>query len=108
MKGPETKIVNKILKYLREDWSGWWVKIHGGIYQVGGLPDIVGCYRGRFFAFEVKTPKKFERSDSGLTKRQEMILRTINNAGGHAEVVCDLERVRISMRHEELRGLWIK
>ncbi|MGE3487465.1 MAG: hypothetical protein AB7L09_22315 [Nitrospira sp.] len=32
-------------------------KIHGGPLTPAGLPDIVGVYQGRFFAFETKMPE---------------------------------------------------
>ena len=32
------------------------MKIHGGPFQSAGIPDLVGCVRGLFFALEVKLP----------------------------------------------------
>ena len=52
---PETRIVNAILKKLRSLEGIAAIKIHGSIFARKGEPDIVGCRRGRFFAFEVKT-----------------------------------------------------
>ena len=30
-------------------------KEHGGMYGTAGIPDIIACVDGRFYAFEVKT-----------------------------------------------------
>lgn len=52
----ESTIQGSILKALRTQ-GGWWLNVHGGNpYMPRGLPDIIGCFRGRFFAFEVKRP----------------------------------------------------
>lgn len=53
-KQPEGRLVKKILKALREDIGGWWFKVWGGPFQQAGIPDIVGCCEGLFFALEVK------------------------------------------------------
>ena len=34
----------------------WHFKVHGSAYQRAGIPDLIGCHRGRFFALEVKQP----------------------------------------------------
>ena len=56
MSQPEYCIVQKIKKYIRSR-GGWVVKIHGGPYQDPGTPDLIVCYRGKFLAIEVKTPR---------------------------------------------------
>ena len=46
-----------ILRALRKR-GGWWVKYHAGPrYSTGGVPDILGAYRGLFVAMEVKTDR---------------------------------------------------
>jgi hypothetical protein len=54
-KKPETKLSNQVLPRLRAE-GGWWVKIHGGPFQAIGIPDIVGCWKGRFVGIELKIP----------------------------------------------------
>lgn len=56
MSQPEYRIVQKIKKYISSR-GGWVVKIHGGPYQDPGTPDMIVCYRGKFLAIEVKTPR---------------------------------------------------
>lgn len=77
---PETKLVAKILKRLRQQ-GGWWLKVHGGATQLTGVPDILGCYRGRFVAIEVKLPVPGRIAAS---PRQRLILKRISQAGGFA------------------------
>lgn len=83
-KKPETRLVNQILKSLRQH-GGWWFKVHGSPMQVSGIPDILGCYEGRFIALEAKMP------DGKLSARQELIMQRINDAGGIALTVTNPE-----------------
>lgn len=85
----EKKIVNNTLTYLNSR-GGFWFKVHGGPFQLAGIPDIIGCYRGRFIAFEVKRPGK------NPTQLQAYMLGRITRAGGVALVirsVTDAQRV---------------
>ena len=53
----ETRRQRRIQKQLRARYPGIWLfKTHGSEYQPAGLPDLIGCWRGRFFGFEVKEP----------------------------------------------------
>lgn len=61
----------------------WLVKIHGGLMQRAGIPDLIGCLDGRFIALEVKLPDGHHR----LTRLQKVTLRQIAAAGGLAGVV---------------------
>lgn len=53
---PESRLQRKIQSALRREVGGWWTKIHGGPFQAAGIPDLIGCVEGRFFALEVKRP----------------------------------------------------
>lgn len=83
----ESIIVRRILEYLKTlpDCFAW--KEHGGMYGTAGIPDIICCMDGRFFAFEVK-------NESGkATKLQEATIKKIRDAGGTAAVVRSVEEV---------------
>ena len=71
-------------KPVNENWQGDASLLH---YGTAGLPDIVCCLEGRFFAFEVKT------LSGQLTKLQEHTLERIKAAGGRAFVVRSVEDV---------------
>jgi Holliday junction resolvase len=93
----EKAITAKILKALELE-GGYWRKIHGSPYQ-SGIPDIIGCYRGVFVAFEVKRPS----TRANVTKAQEYAINTINANGGYASVVTSPdEAVEVLIRIEAL------
>ena len=52
-----------------------------------GTPDILGCYKGKFFALEVKLPK----TRKNVTVVQSMTIEQIRIAGGIAAVVTSEE-----------------
>jgi hypothetical protein len=88
-KAPLEKTISaKIIKALRETAGpdGWFVKIPGGP-SLAGIPDILGCYRGRFVAFEVKRPG----GSYGVTERQQHHLNMIAQAGGVSAIVDSVE-----------------
>ena len=83
----EKDITAAIMRRLKATPECFAWKTHGGMYGTAGLPDIVCCLDGRFFAFEVKTPS------GQLTKLQEHTLERIRVAGGRAFVVRSVEDV---------------
>ncbi len=78
----ESQLARQILDTLRKR-GGVWFKTHGSAYQVAGLPDIIGCYRGRFVGMEIKLPGK----ENTLSKRQRFFLSRIQSNGGTSGVV---------------------
>lgn len=57
----------------------WFVKIAGGTFQRLGIPDYIGCVKGRFVAVELKHP---EDLSADLTPMQRVIKGYIEGAGG--------------------------
>lgn len=85
----ESAITAEIQRYLRK-LPGWWgFKVQGGGSQMRGVPDIVGCYRGLFVAFEVKRPVVGRLSDL-----QAHRIDQIKAVKGHAFVVYGVEDVK--------------
>lgn len=84
----EKEIVSKILRYLKTVPKCFAWKEHGGIYGTAGIPDIVACIDGKFYAFEVKTPV------GKTTKLQEATIRKILACSGTASVVRSVDEVR--------------
>lgn len=76
----EKQVVKNIVKALDKHYPGFYFKLHGGLFQRAGLPDIIGLHKGRFIAIEVKRPGK----ESTLTDKQERKIELINLAGGIA------------------------
>ena len=77
-----------ILRYLRTVPRCFAWKTHGGMYGTAGIPDIIACVRGRFFAFEVKT------ATGKATPLQKATLQKILASGGTAAVVRSVDEVR--------------
>jgi len=77
----EKKIVNATLTALKAR-GGFWYKAHGSPYQTAGLPDIIGCYHGRFISFEVKRDEHGE-----ATALQTFMMERIRTAGGVAILI---------------------
>ena len=87
----EVQLVKNILKKLRSttQQEGLWIKIHGGPFQVVGLPDIIGLYKGRFYGFEIKLPGK----EDTLTAVQQYYIDRINNCGGVSLMATSVREV---------------
>jgi hypothetical protein len=84
----EKEIVSAILRYLKTVPRCFAWKEHGGMYGTAGIPDIIACIDGRFYAFEVKT------EIGRTTKLQDAIIRKILACGGTALVVRSVDEVR--------------
>lgn len=80
-----TAAIMRVLKTVPRCFA-W--KEHGGMYGTAGIPDVICCLDGRFFAFEVKTP------EGSVTKLQECTIHRIKVAGGHAYVVRSVDDVK--------------
>lgn len=89
----ERAITDKVMAYLKGlTPDGWFFKIHGGIFQLAGIPDIIGVLRGRFVAMEIKRPKV-----GRVTVLQAIILRKIEAAGGMARVIHSVEEAQAAL-----------
>lgn len=87
-KKPETRLQQKIRKALKERYPrSWWVKFHGGMFSAAGVPDLLGCVNGKFFAFEVKCPGKLRT----VSKIQAVVLDQLQRAGACAEAITSAE-----------------
>ena len=87
----EREIVAAILRHLKTIPRCFAWKTHGGMYGTAGIPDIIACIDGRFYAFEVKQPT------GRLTRLQEVALGKIRAAGGAAYMVTSVEDVKAAV-----------
>lgn len=85
----EGDLAKKMAKVIR-DRGGFAVKTHGDPRQRRGLPDIIGCYRGRFIGIEVKLPGK----ENTVTKLQAATLGQIRAGGGIGAMGTTVQGVR--------------
>ena len=84
----ERDIVAAILRHLKARPRCFAWKTHGGMYGTAGIPDIIACIDGRFYAFEVKQP------GGRLTRLQDVTLNKIKAAGGVAVMVTSVDEVK--------------
>lgn len=82
----EQAVQHEIMAYLNE--IGFAASYFGGPYSKVGMPDILACVGGQFFAFEVKLPGKLP------SVIQTVRLEQISGAGGHATVVHNLDETK--------------
>jgi hypothetical protein len=85
---PEGRVTKLIKEYLESLDDLWFMKVHGGLMQTPGVPDIIGVYYGRFFGLEIKRP------GGKATAKQQQNIDKIKQAGGVACVVDDVEQVK--------------
>jgi hypothetical protein len=88
----EKTIVAAIEKYLKALPRCFFFKEHGGPFGTAGVPDLICCIDGRFFAFEVKT------AEGRLSKLQEKTIEKILRAGGAALVVRSAEEAKAAVQ----------
>ena len=121
----ESEIENAILDYLnilkdaffwKNPASGFFdgkkMRRHKSKYAINGVSDILGIYRGRFVALEIKTPveyKYFLNHGERLKKspyiycktkkdqrlwRQVHFIENIKSLGGHGDFVSSIDNVK--------------
>lgn len=79
----ESKYQELVLDYLKNH-GAWCFTSHGGsMYQVAGLPDVIGTYKGIFLGLELKTGK-YQATDL-----QKQKLNAIQAAGGVGMILRD-------------------
>lgn len=107
---PETELVRQIRDYLHLR-GAITTRVNSGLHVVGdgtdfrrvfrgaekGTSDIIGCYRGRYFAIEAKVGK------NKPTPEQEIFLESVRQAGGIAFAAWSLEDVDAGMNWEPYR-----
>lgn len=80
---PESKVKARVVARLKALGAYYFYPVTGG-YGSSGVPDIVGCYRGKFFGIECKAGK------NKPTALQQKNLMDIEAAGGIALVADEV------------------
>ena len=89
---PEAKVKKRVVNVLKENGAYYFFPATGG-YGRSGVPDVVGCYRGVFFAIECKA------GANKTTALQDRELEKIRKAGGVAIVINEnIEYVKAAIR----------
>ncbi len=102
--GFEGNFQSTVLKYLNS-LPGCRAENVSGNANQSGRPDINGCYRGRMFKIELKTPDNKNQA----TKKQRLELRKWKNAGCAVAVIYDMALLKDMFSHdwdayEQLQG----
>ena len=85
---PEKRVKQAVVKQLKELGAYYFYPVTGG-YGASGVPDIVGCYYGRFFAFECKA------GNNKPTALQQKNIDQINAMKGIVAVINETNQDQI-------------
>jgi len=77
---PEGRVKAKVVQQLKALDAYYFFPATGG-FGASGVPDVVGCYRGCFFAIECKA------GNNKPTLLQDRHIKRISQAGGYSWVV---------------------
>ena len=91
----EKQLIQNIKKYLQTLPECFFWKEHGGQYGTAGIPDIIVCYKGRFYGLEAKV------GNNKPTRLQEVTIEQIKKAGGVACVVRSVDDVKVLLHGKE-------
>ena len=93
----EKQLIQNIKKYLQTLPECFFWKEHGGQYGTAGIPDIIVCYKGRFYGLEAKV------GNNKPTRLQEVTIEQIKKAGGVAGVVRSVDDVKVLLHGKEAK-----
>jgi len=96
MMTPEKKVKAEVVRILKVYGAYYFYPVAGG-YGAAGIPDIVGCYNGRFFAIECKAGK------NKTTALQDMNIAKIHGQAGYAIVVNETNTQDVA---EMMKRIW--
>lgn len=83
---PEGMLTASVKQLLRSAGIFHW-KVYQTLGSSPGVADIIGCYKGRMIAIELKSP------NGKATPDQERFIQNVNDAGGIAFIAKTLDEV---------------
>ena len=89
----ETRLKEKVLAMLKKEFRDAWIYKTADRWK-SGIPDVLVCKEGRFFAAELKVGK------NKATRLQLSVLRKIQRAGGRVAVCRSVDQVRNLLNNE--------
>ncbi len=95
---PEKKVKDKVVAQLKALGAYYFYPVTGG-YGASGVPDIIVCYKGRFFGLECKA------NGNKPTALQRLNIDKINDAGGIALVIDEHNMNEVKTILENAHGL---
>ena len=88
---PEGKVKKKV-KVALDEIGAYYFSPQAGAFGRAGIPDIVGCIKGRFFAIECKA------GSNTTTALQDKEIEKIRDVGGVALVINETNLDEIERR----------
>lgn len=95
---PEAKAKAKVVAILKANQVYYFYPVTGG-YGASGVPDVVGCHNGKFFAIECKA------GNNKPTALQERNMTKIRESGGVAIVVNEENLNTVQEMLDQLEGV---
>ncbi len=93
----EATLKRKVMTFLKKTYpEAWFYKAADKF--TSGIPDILGCLRGAFFAIELKA------YPNETTLIQDYVIRKIKESGGKAFVCYNVKEVESAMIEVENSG----
>ena len=89
----ETRLKEKVLAMIKREFPDAWVYKTSDRWK-SGIPDILVCKEGRFFAVELKV------GNNKATRLQLYVLKQIKRAGGRVAVCRSVDQVRNLLNNE--------
>ena len=89
----ETRLKEKVLAMLKKEFRDAWVYKTSDRWK-SGIPDVLVCREGRFFAIELKV------GNNKATRLQLYVLKKIKRAGGCVAVCRSVDEVRNVLKTE--------
>ena len=84
---PEAKVKKVVVNQLRNLGAYYFYPVTGG-YGRSGVPDVVGCYQGKFFGIECKagknTPTPLQQINLNDIEKQKGIALIVNEKNMHS------------------------
>jgi hypothetical protein len=95
---PEGRVKALVKKFLKAEGAWFFMPVPNG-FGVAGIPDFVGCYKGKFFGIETKAPGRRKQPRRGCSALQWQVGRMIQEAGGVWLVVDGEEDLNEFKKH---------
>ena len=95
---PEKKVKDKVVTQLKALGAYYFYPVTGG-FGASGVPDIIVCYKGRFFGLECKA------NGNKPTPLQQLNIDKINDAGGIALVIDEHNMNEVKTILENTHGV---
>ena len=96
---PENKVKKQLQDYLKTIPELHFYSATAGPMSTGGIPDIVGVHRSRFFGIEVKAPGRRCERNRGASALQVLQMQKFKAAGGFVMVFDGEELDWIDLRN---------